>query len=122
MADGERLAREWAAAGFANAMASGVLNPMDVIKTRLQVEKVTTVQSIVRAICREAGILGLWKPGLSASVARELLYSGPRAGFYVPLRDALQVALHGPDDRTQRLSTKILAALTTGKQSSLPCA
>jgi hypothetical protein len=115
------LAKEWVSAGLANATASAALNPIDVTKTRLQAFNVSApsqirIWSIVNHIYSERGLLGLWKPGLSASMAREMLYSGPRAGFYVPLRNQLQrwLAPYGDGENGHHLATKLCAALITG--------
>ena len=67
----EKLLREWSAGGIANALTSGLLNPMDVAKTRLQIENANSSKSLsgssgislVRTLVtlhREGGIVGLW--------------------------------------------------------------
>ncbi|RYH32257.1 solute carrier family 25 protein [archaeon] len=113
------LVREWLSGGLANAIASAALNPVDVTKTRLQAAVAQSgskprVFLIVKGIYQESGLLGLWRPGLSASMTREMLYSGPRAGFYVPVRNAYQ-KLFGQEANAQSLPVKLAAALTTGK-------
>lgn len=115
----QRLILEWLSGAIANGFASGLLNPMDVCKTRMQAELVSRQSSngliaTLRTLYRESGVTGLWKPGLNASLAREFLYSGPRAGFYVPLRDFFEKAFYGHSNGDHP-STKILAALTTGR-------
>eukprot|EP01031_Cornospumella_fuschlensis_P039221 gene39220-47727_t len=116
------LAREWLSGGLANAIASAVLNPVDVTKTRLQAAVAQSgsrpkVFTIVKGIYQESGLLGLWRPGLSASMTREMLYSGPRAGFYVPVRNAYQKLLG--QENAQSLPVKLAAALTTGTTGAL---
>ena len=125
----EKLSLEWASGGVANAITSSFLNPLDVAKIRMQVESMRAAKhggpspTLARTLInlyREGGIVGLWKPGLNASIGRELLYSGPRAGFYVPLRNQLHKLLGGgnveprSNGNTAPLSVKILAAMTTG--------
>jgi hypothetical protein len=117
--DGWTLLAEWAAGGLANAFASAMLNPVDVTKTRLQALQSQSpsslrISTIVLSIYRESGLIGLWKPGLAASMTREMLYSGPRAGFYVPLRNTLQDLLHEEKNQNESLLVKLLSALTTG--------
>jgi hypothetical protein len=114
----QRLFLEWMSAAVANGFASAVLNPMDVSKTRMQALDAasgfsTGLLKTLRTLYREEGLIGLWKPGLNASLARELLYSGPRAGFYVPLRNFFQKEFSVPDSDDGL--TKICAALATGK-------
>jgi hypothetical protein len=116
-----KLSLEWFSAGIANALSSAVLNPMDVAKTRMQAMQLhqTADASIglVRTfslLYKESGIIGLWKPGLNASMAREMLYSGPRAGFYVPLRNYFHQHIKEENDTEDTLSSKICAALVTG--------
>lgn len=113
----QRLSLEWLSAAVANGFASAVLNPMDVSKTRMQAELSKSkgnhrhgLAATLRILYNENGIIGLWKPGLNASLARELLYSGPRAGFYVPLRNHIYTRIGFESE----LPSKVLAALTTG--------
>lgn len=119
----KRLALEWSSGGLANAVTSSLLNPMDVSKTRMQVEGLhnrnLTNRGLVgtmTVLYREGGIVGLWRPGLTASIARELLYSGPRAGFYVPVRNSINSLLGFPEGQHQHyhVVVKIVAALSTG--------
>ena len=74
--------------GLANAFTSGLLNPIDVAKTKIQTNnsKISAFKTLT-SIYRNNGLFGLWKPGLTASMTREMLSSGPRAGFYVPVND-----------------------------------
>lgn len=116
------LLREWFVAGCANAIASSILNPIDVIKTRLQAKSSLNgpghrIHGIISAIYTESGFIGLWKPGLSASISREMLYSGSRAGLYVPIRNYLR--LDEDNGHNESVLPKIIAALMTGKYDSL---
>ena len=115
------LILEWLSGGLANAISSSLLNPMDVSKTRMQAELITgngtkmnniTITRTIYNLYLEGGIVGLWSPGLSASIAREMLYSGPRSGFYVPLRDAISKR-YGHNGESN-LFCKILTAMATG--------
>jgi hypothetical protein len=134
--DSTTLAKEWLAGGVANAVTSAIVNPLDVSKTRIQVLQSKVAGDVVKAglsnsgalrkvvtdLYAEGGILGLWKPGLQASMLREILYSGLRTGFYVPVRDSVNL-LMGSDDSEDgsdiSLSKKIVSAMITGTMGSL---
>jgi hypothetical protein len=110
------LFRLWLAAGSANALTSGLLNPIDVAKTRMQTNmRNATLRSTLLSMSKEGGVIkGLFLPGLTASMIRELLSSGPRAGFYSPVRD-FYLSIATIDVVGSRDSiAKIAAALTTG--------
>jgi len=119
------LALEWLAGGSANAITSAILNPLDVSKTRIQtttanLSPLGKLRWALRGLYTEGGITGLWRPGLNASIMRELLSSGPRAGFYVPVREQVN-SLFGLEkiDSSNRLLPKIISAMITGTLGSL---
>jgi hypothetical protein len=64
------------------------------------------------------GVIGLWTPGLLPTILREMTNSGPRAGFYVPLRDQIDqmyaTYLNDGVVVQNSLPCKIVAALVTG--------
>jgi hypothetical protein len=113
------LFSDWLSCGLANAIASSILNPMDISKTRMQVEeqlstgKPSSLRRTLFSLYRAGGLRGLWSPGLFASIMREMLYSGPRSGFYVPFRDIIDSNL-GAKDSSISLFCKILTAMSTG--------
>lgn len=127
------LFKEWLAAGTANALTSGFLNPMDVAKTRLQsyAPGHPAHGSLIRTLVvlyQEGGVVGLWAPGLQASAIREMLNSGARAGFYTSVKQEIyklwntQNTLRSGESETNNnndrsnndLTPKILAAMVTG--------
>jgi len=102
---------------------------LDVAKTRIQVNRGSNI-GIIETLSRiyiTDGLVGLWTPGLSASFCREMLSSGPRAGFYVPVRDHIASLVSSDNSETSSSSSsssssflvKILAAITTGTLGSL---
>lgn len=119
------LLKQWVAGGSANAITSAILNPMDVAKTRLQShlpllskESYSMANipnrglvSVLLELYKEQGLLGVWRPGLLASMIREMINSGARAGFYTSVRDFMIRVNSGESDG---LLPKICAALTTG--------
>ena len=115
-----RLGREWFCGGLANAITSGMLNPLDVIKTRLQADlSLNSARANFRSTAKlllasEGGVIGLWRPGLVASCTREMLSSGPRAGLYTPVRDFYDRSIGRGEKGNDMLICKVLAALTTG--------
>lgn len=119
------LILEFASGGISNAITSAILNPMDVSKTRMQVENMETIGTkskkglaeVVMQLYKEGGLSGLWKPGLSATIARELTYSGSRAGLYVPVRNFYNGGTS--NGKKETLVTKIAAAMTTGAAGSI---
>ena len=120
-APSESLFSQWLAAGSANALTSALFNPIDAAKTRIQTS--TQPESLLRTLRAMAGastvsaaVRGLFFPGLPASMIREMLSSGPRAGFYVPVRDAYLGALGGAGGDA---GAKVLAAMTTGSLGGL---
>lgn len=109
--------KEWLSGGLANAFASAILNPFDVAKTRAQLTN-ANLTTAMRSMYLEGGMLGLWTPGLTASCIRELLSSGPRAGFYVPVRRHFSQLLDKENKETS-FAVKCLAAMTTGTLGSI---
>ena len=94
------VALQWLTGGSANAITSALLNPLDVLKTQLQAKSCTSngssggnrgmTSTMLSLIQRKGIISGLFLPGLRESMAREMLNSGARAGFYVPIRNFVQ--------------------------------
>ncbi|CAE8681521.1 unnamed protein product [Polarella glacialis] len=109
------VVRDILAAGTSSAAVSALLNPIDVVKTRRQVGIPRTAIQEAVAVWRERGAWrGLWRPGLTASIVRELLYSGCTKGLYPLARDAVS-----PKDGPPGLGHRALAAALTGLGGSL---
>ena len=116
------LLKEWLAAGLSNALTSALLNPFDVVKTRIQqYPKESDSSGLFRKTLRhlyiEGGVIGLYSPGLVASVTREMINSGIRSGLYVPVRNKILTATNSND--SNNLAIKILSAISTGILGSL---
>jgi hypothetical protein len=120
------LFSECVVGGGANAFVSAFLNPMDVCKTRMQVEVMkgdrrdgavhgSMVRSL-RKVYAEGGIIGLWTPGLTATMVREMFNCSARTGLYVPVRNLFSSVDSG---EAPTLGTRICAALTTGTIGSI---
>lgn len=112
MAD-DYFLRSWLCGGVANAVTSALLNPLDVVKTRLQMGhgERSLVSSIHSAWAEKGLWRGLYQPGLSASMIREMMSSGPRAGLYTPVRDFAIKQTGAPSDS---LLVKLVSAMVCG--------
>ncbi|KAG4255810.1 hypothetical protein FPRO03_04758 [Fusarium proliferatum] len=74
--------------GSASALAACVTHPLDLVKVRLQTRAINVAPSFtsaVKIIISNEGISGLYS-GLTASVVRQLTYSGIRFGIYEELK------------------------------------
>jgi hypothetical protein len=77
------------AVGAASSSAAGcITNPIDVIKTEMQLSVRSTVVGTIRERVSRLGVLSLWS-GISAMVMRSLFYAGIRLGAYGPIKQAL---------------------------------
>ena len=108
-----------ALAGCSNAIAASFTNPIDVVKTRMQMQGEGLkagagpgVSGTARSIVAAEGAAGLYR-GLSASLCREMSYSGIRMGMYEPARRSLAGWL-GVDPAHTPLYLKVLAGAITG--------
>ncbi|KYQ89105.1 mitochondrial substrate carrier family protein [Tieghemostelium lacteum] len=107
--------------GISCMMAAVVTNPIDVIKTRLQIQGELAKSSGTGAkkdglvtgtlkIIQQEGIIGLYK-GLSASLLREGTYSTLRMGGYDLLKSYM---ISDQDNGRVSLSSKILSGAISG--------
>ncbi|ETV64893.1 hypothetical protein H257_18289 [Aphanomyces astaci] len=105
-------------AGCSNLSAAFITNPIDVLKTRMQLEGELPPHAPRRyggfvagghTILRSEGWRGFYK-GLTASLMRDGFYSGIRLGAYEPVKELLGAT----DPSTTPLYTKITAGAITG--------
>eukprot|EP01083_Nonionella_stella_P103961 297459_1 len=94
--------------GIAGVVANGILQPLDVVKTRLiSADKsglsasTTSLKRTVRVILSEDGVLGLWR-GFVPTVTRVGLGSGV---FFATLH------MLAPDDRQHSVARSSMAGL-----------
>jgi hypothetical protein len=105
------LLLEFLAGGLANAVTSALLNPLDIAKTRMQTAPAAlSLRGTLSALHAEGGLRAVFLPGMAASVIREMIYSGAKAGLYVPLRGHFG---------GESPAAKVAAALCTGTLGSL---
>ncbi|CAK0891145.1 unnamed protein product [Prorocentrum cordatum] len=115
-----KLVRQVGLAGVSNAVAASVTNPVDVLKVRMQLagygvaspHEPGGVLRAARRILHEEGAAGFYR-GLSASLLREMSYSGIRMGMYEPVKEALGAGGRSP------LALKVLAGGITGAAGSI---
>ncbi|GMH74659.1 hypothetical protein TrST_g3991 [Triparma strigata] len=122
----DNVVLELVAGGTANAIASFLLNPCDVVKLRVQSQPLPpsdpkamykSTFSAAKKIASEEGVFvlranqGLWFPGVVPSMLREFSYSSFRFGLYAPVKALLKV-----DERS--LQGKILSGATSGSIGS----
>ena len=90
------LYKEWLAGGVANSLTSALLNPLDISKTMQQTSShPLTLPQTLQSLYNKGGLKGLFLPGLTASCIREMIYSGAKAGMYVPVRNFFHSAREG---------------------------
>eukprot|EP00048_Salpingoeca_helianthica_P018489 m.242123 g.242123 ORF g.242123 m.242123 type:complete len:303 (-) comp25228_c0_seq1:54-962(-) len=102
---------------FAAAVAESVTFPLDITKTRLQLQREAIaggkqapyrgMMGTALGIVREEGLRNLWR-GLSPAVLRHMVYSGTRLGLYEQTRDRLMTGPPYP------LHERILAGMGCG--------
>eukprot|EP01119_Soliformovum_irregulare_P014121 TRINITY_DN3835_c0_g1_i1.p1 TRINITY_DN3835_c0_g1~~TRINITY_DN3835_c0_g1_i1.p1 ORF type:complete len:309 (-),score=43.53 TRINITY_DN3835_c0_g1_i1:68-994(-) len=129
----DKLWPKFAAGGLSSGISSGLMNPNDVIKVRLQLQNQlhrvsltqfhhtgeTMYKGFVHAffkILREEGYFrGLMK-GFTPSMMREFTYSSVRMGLYDPVKSMLAGLERGKHDHT--LAEKIIAGGVSGAVGS----
>lgn len=105
------------------AVAESVTFPLDITKTRLQIqgEQLRVVQprrgmvGTAAGIFREEGVRGLWR-GITPAVLRHVVYSGCRMNFYEIARE--HVFKRNPDGSFP-LYKGVLAGMSTGALAQL---
>ena len=111
----DNFVREVTAGGGSTAIVSALLNPVDVVKTRRQLFAYREVSAldVARQLYAEGGAVALWRPGLTATIAREMLYSGCTKGLYPISRDLIA------GNREPTLPQRVAAASMTGFLGSI---
>lgn len=74
------LAKEWLSAGLACALADTLFNPLEVIKTRKQLCRRSSLSIAQEAIKNDGYFSGLMRPGILATWMRGMSYTGFRIG------------------------------------------
>jgi len=117
-----------AAASCAMTLTSIVFNPFDVVKTKLQTQNQLSADMsariykgtlhCARKVAVEDGVIrGLWVPGLTASILRDIVNGGIRMGGYAGCLRALHEQVpwgQRSGATTPAFGTRVLAGLLTG--------
>ena len=86
-------AQPYICGGTAAICAAVAIHPIDLVKVHLQLAGQTgssaTASSVVTSVLKKQGITGLYS-GLSAAVARQMIYGTARLGMHRSLSNALQ--------------------------------
>jgi len=94
------LARNVVAGGATTSACVGLLNPVDVLRIRLQTAPPHAARGGALALARETllrgeGLASVWRRGLGVNMLSTALSSGLRQGLYPTVRDAVVAARGG---------------------------
>ena len=119
-----QYALEYLSGSLASALTYFLFSPLEVVKTRLQLQDAPGWKRIytggfLRALMdgvSDEGLVLFWSHGLTAGVCRDFLYSGMRTGMYPTVRDAFASSSgsRGSASADASLMEKIAAGATTG--------
>lgn len=107
----------FALAGISGCMATSTIQPIDLVKTRLQIDYTKQYRNGVhclKEVVRSEGFFGLYS-GLSAALARQLSYGMFRMALFQELMERSK----GPNGENPNFTRKLLCGLTAGGLSSL---
>ena len=106
----------------AGSSSAAVVNPADVVKTRLQLQDMPgatrlytgSFAAALRSIARSDGLRLMWSHGFVAMVGRDFFYSGFRTGMYPAVRDAISASARGRAGGEASLLEKVAAGAACG--------
>eukprot|EP00040_Diaphanoeca_grandis_P015124 m.77001 g.77001 ORF g.77001 m.77001 type:complete len:289 (-) comp24964_c0_seq2:142-1008(-) len=106
----------YASSAFSTSTAAAITCPLDVVKTRLQLEPQKTKISFIdtfRTIVRNEGFIALWR-GSGIVIARAYVYGGLRLGSYAPVKDFIS----GSNSTSVNVLQKLMAGAIAGAFAS----
>lgn len=121
--------KEVVVSGISVSIANTATNPLDMVKTRMQLQPVGHRVGMFRTmgmVVADEGVLALWK-GLTPSLMRGMFFGGLRLGMYTPTKQWLvereRAAAGGGGAAPQgvSMSTKVLAGTISGTGAALVC-
>lgn len=107
----------FALAGISGCMATSTIQPIDLVKTRLQIDTTGKYRNglhCLQNVIKTEGFFGLYS-GLSAALARQLSYGMFRMALFQELMERSK----GPNGELPSFSRKLACGLTAGGLSSL---
>ncbi|KAF4653302.1 hypothetical protein FOL47_010601 [Perkinsus chesapeaki] len=107
-----KVTQPFVAGGLAGSLATCVIQPIDMVKVRIQIAEAGATHSpitIARSIIADEGFLSLYK-GLDAGILRQLTYTTTRLGFF----RLASMSLQSPDEKTLPFWKKSVAGLFAG--------
>lgn len=111
-------AKPFLTGSFSGAFATCCIQPMDMVKVRIQVAaaegKATNPFSIGSTLVKEEGFFALYN-GLSAGLTRQVVYTGARLGLY----DAFTGMAKDPSEKSLPLYKTALCAVSAGGLAAL---
>lgn len=112
------IAQPYVCGGSAAIIAAVAIHPIDLVKVHLQLAGQTgsnaTATTVVRSVLNTTGVRGLYS-GLSAAVARQMIYGTARLGMHRSVSNSLQQRRKDQGlSETLPLWMKSLSAITTG--------
>ncbi|GBF92466.1 mitochondrial carrier protein [Raphidocelis subcapitata] len=121
------IAQEVLVSGVSVSIANTVTNPLDMIKTRMQLQPVGQRVGMFKTgamVVTGEGVLSLWK-GLTPSLMRGMFFGGLRLGMYTPAKQWLvereRAANPGAPPVGVSMTTKVLAGTLSGTGAALVC-
>ena len=113
------VAREYLSGSLASSFTAALFNPLEVVKTRLQLQGMPGTPQIysqgfaatLRTIAQQDGVALLWGHGLLTIVGRDFFYSGVRTGMYPTVRTMIASGRKAAD---VTMLEKILAGAVCG--------
>jgi solute carrier family 25 uncoupling protein 8/9 len=122
-----KVGREIACGSLGASFTACLFNPLELVKTRLQVQSHYACPATgalpyrgathaMRTIAAEEGLGALWRHGFAGFVGRDFTYSGLRIGLYPTVREMLSPESSG---EAASLPSKIVSGCTTGVVGSV---
>jgi solute carrier family 25 oxoglutarate transporter 11 len=93
-ADAWRAAKPFVNGGLSGSLATVCVQPIDMVKVRLQLGATGGPFAVAAACIKESGVSGLYK-GLSAGLLRQCTYTTARLGIFNTLSEKLKAANDG---------------------------
>jgi hypothetical protein len=110
--------------GLSCGIASSVLNPIDMIKIRIQNQGQEIIYkgmtSGILKVFKEEGMAGMTR-GIYATWLREMTYSSARMGLYDPIRNFLAGGDRGTNSEDMNPLVKLMAGFISGTIGSAIC-